>query len=122
MCRVGCTTGAFAGFCWHNLQCKVVTVFVHTIYDGMADGIVRVPVAQGVGIGAQLFHPCNDDQQHDDGEWYRRDNDQRLQRSEEHTSELQSRGHLVCRLLLEKKNQNVLENKTMVNEANTSPR
>src|SRR5690625_6139629 len=27
-----------------------------------------------------------------------------LMRSEEHTSELQSRGHLVCRLLLEKKN------------------
>src|SRR5437870_10433474 len=27
-----------------------------------------------------------------------------LLRSEEHTSELQSRGHLVCRLLLEKKN------------------
>src|SRR5690625_7104529 len=30
-------------------------------------------------------------------------NDPKL-RSEEHTSELQSRGHLVCRLLLEKKN------------------
>src|SRR5690625_6742370 len=28
---------------------------------------------------------------------------QLLRRSEEHTSELQSRGHLVCRLLLEKK-------------------
>src|SRR5690625_5696182 len=28
------------------------------------------------------------------------------QRSEEHTSELQSRGHLVCRLLLEKKKRN----------------
>src|SRR5690625_6143322 len=28
-------------------------------------------------------------------------------RSEEHTSELQSRGHLVCRLLLEKKKHNV---------------
>src|SRR5690625_3518604 len=27
-----------------------------------------------------------------------------IERSEEHTSELQSRGHLVCRLLLEKKN------------------
>src|SRR5690625_6537621 len=26
------------------------------------------------------------------------------ERSEEHTSELQSRGHIVCRLLLEKKN------------------
>src|SRR5690625_82950 len=29
--------------------------------------------------------------------------DELQQRSEEHTSELQSRGHLVCRLLLEKK-------------------
>src|SRR5690625_6312204 len=29
--------------------------------------------------------------------------DNRHARSEEHTSELQSRGHLVCRLLLEKK-------------------
>src|SRR5690554_7402451 len=28
-------------------------------------------------------------------------------RSEEHTSELQSRPHLVCRLLLEKKNTNI---------------
>src|SRR5690625_6553327 len=28
------------------------------------------------------------------------------ERSEEHTSELQSRGHLVCRLLLEKKKTN----------------
>src|SRR5690625_5397500 len=31
-------------------------------------------------------------------------------RSEEHTSELQSRGHLVCRLLLEKKNKTINEN------------
>src|SRR5690625_5672286 len=30
-------------------------------------------------------------------------------RSEEHTSELQSRGHLVCRLLLEKKKKNEVE-------------
>src|SRR5437870_8796258 len=35
-------------------------------------------------------------------------------RSEEHTSELQSRGHLVCRLLLEKKNkQNTSEYDTI---------
>src|SRR5690625_6140099 len=38
---------------------------------------------------------------------YRRNNFQEngwaIRRSEEHTSELQSRGHLVCRLLLEKK-------------------
>src|SRR5690625_6114475 len=32
-----------------------------------------------------------------------RERDEAQRRSEEHTSELQSRGHLVCRLLLEKK-------------------
>src|SRR5690625_6693524 len=32
------------------------------------------------------------------------------ERSEEHTSELQSRGHLVCRLLLKKKNQKTRDN------------
>src|SRR2546422_6131683 len=32
--------------------------------------------------------------------------EEKLPRSEEHTSELQSRLHLVCRLLLEKKKQN----------------
>src|SRR5690625_5748999 len=31
-----------------------------------------------------------------------------VERSEEHTSELQSRGHLVCRLLLEKKKPNLV--------------
>src|SRR5690625_6764737 len=35
-----------------------------------------------------------------------------LERSEEHTSELQSRGHLVCRLLLEKKKHNTLTQTT----------
>src|SRR5687768_18134041 len=33
----------------------------------------------------------------------------RLHRSEEHTSELQSRLHLVCRLLLEKKKTSILD-------------
>src|SRR5437870_11061055 len=35
--------------------------------------------------------------------WWRRPPRRSRSRSEEHTSELQSRGHLVCRLLLEKK-------------------
>src|SRR5258708_9273992 len=35
-----------------------------------------------------------------------RNSPSRAQRSEEHTSELQSPDHLVCRLLLEKKNKN----------------
>src|SRR5437660_3778465 len=33
-----------------------------------------------------------------------------FERSEEHTSELQSRGHLVCRLLLEKKKRKMNRN------------
>src|SRR2546427_5217937 len=36
--------------------------------------------------------------------WAERLGDARLLRSEEHTSELQSQSNLVCRLLLEKKN------------------
>src|SRR3712207_7150928 len=35
-------------------------------------------------------------------------------RSEEHTSELQSRQYLVCRLLLEKKNKNMIIETTLV--------
>src|SRR2546429_4082160 len=42
---------------------------------------------------------------------------QRLLRSEEHTSELQSRLHLVCRLLLEKKKK--IKNKTITNLSTT---
>src|SRR5690625_6487657 len=38
--------------------------------------------------------------------------EQTLARSEEHTSELQSRGHLVCRLLLEKKQRGVAPRET----------
>src|SRR5437870_6836442 len=36
------------------------------------------------------------------------DDVQVIPRSEEHTSELQSRGHLVCRLLLEKKKKRMM--------------
>src|SRR5690554_6965713 len=42
-------------------------------------------------------------------------------RSEEHTSELQSRPHLVCRLLLEKKKKKTKKN-TKINKTNQSRR
>src|SRR5207253_10977376 len=45
---------------------------------------VLTPSAVSLGMARSTSTPCG--------------------RSEEHTSELQSRGHLVCRLLLEKKN------------------
>src|SRR2546422_8153642 len=44
----------------------------------------------------------------------------RINRSEEHTSELQSRLHLVCRLLLEKKKKNQKQH-LWPNYANTQP-
>src|SRR2546429_4533084 len=46
----------------------------------------------------RVHHPARHTQRHHLHRWPRR--------SEEHTSELQSRLHLVCRLLLEKKKQN----------------
>src|SRR5216684_4660156 len=57
------------------------TLFPYTtLFRSIVDG--REPVAPERGA---FLHPAHD-------------------RSEEHTSELQSRLHLVCRLLLEKKN------------------
>src|SRR5688572_32414363 len=38
---------------------------------------------------------------------------QRIKRSEEHTSELQSQSNLVCRLLLEKKKKNIKQKMTI---------
>src|SRR5437870_6846495 len=44
-----------------------------------------------------------------------------FRRSEEHTSELQSRGHLVCRLLLEKKKRRPTAGPLVVQLAVSSP-
>src|SRR5216684_7947557 len=43
----------------------------------------------------------------------------RALRSEEHTSELQSRLHLVCRLLLEKKKQNCRQRQKAIKQDNS---
>src|SRR2546429_7204578 len=44
-----------------------------------------------------------------------------IPRSEEHTSELQSRLHLVCRLLLEKKKRNIAFTLCVINLFDSSP-
>src|SRR6266487_6877718 len=49
-----------------------------------------------------------------------RQREQAGQRSEEHTSELQSSVHLVCRLLLEKKQNNTTPNPKPTNKPNPS--
>src|SRR2546429_4045709 len=71
---------------WHAGAVKIGGILGETSAAGRA---VRVEVAKGLAArsaaaGALVFHEVN-------------------VRSEEHTSELQSRLHLVCRLLLEKK-------------------
>src|SRR5690625_6083782 len=55
---------------------------VMKVPDGTYSGFEIIPEMEKVVFVEKVFH----------------------QRSEEHTSELQSRGHLVCRLLLDKKN------------------
>src|SRR5437870_10276560 len=45
----------------------------------------------------------------------------RRERSEEHTSELQSRGHLVCRLLLEKKKLRIRRRHPRIHQLTISP-
>src|SRR3989475_2408855 len=45
--------------------------------------------------------------------WSSSDSASRIPRSEEHTSELQSQSNLVCRLLLEKKNNTTTKAKTL---------
>src|SRR3712207_6934810 len=51
-------------------------------------------------------HRPEDDHQHDEAQPEHRAEEER--RSEEHTSELQSRQYLVCRLLLEKKKKSAI--------------
>src|SRR5437870_13791677 len=65
---------------------------------------LNAPKARSYGLDRQLeqHDACRSQHQHHDGNG-RRHVAQAAGRSEEHTSELQSRGHLVCRLLLEKK-------------------
>src|SRR5437870_9066430 len=53
----------------------------------------------------KLFDLESGNFQHGSDVWY---SVLKITRSEEHTSELQSRGHLVCRLLLEKKKKRLL--------------
>src|SRR2546430_11954277 len=61
-------------------------------------------ILQPLHQGAATATPV-DDPPHADGDC----GDRNAVRSEEHTSELQSQSNLVCRLLLEKKKQNIHE-------------
>src|SRR5215510_15501206 len=71
------------------------------LLPGCPDAIVDLQTLEGAAlVGGQWRY--SDSQVHETG-FVSVDPDLGPSRSEEHTSELQSRGHLVCRLLLEKK-------------------
>src|SRR2546422_2018605 len=65
-------------------------------------------LAPDPGELGELRHEILDDR-HGELQW----------RSEEHTSELQSRLHLVCRLLLEKKKKNTTQDHSTLKTVNT---
>src|SRR5690625_1871306 len=76
------TLAVYTGSSWraaHRFGDSMIHVRQHLM--GVALGVIGLLIANRI-----------------DFRWYRN-----LTRSEEHTSELQSRGHLVCRLLLEQK-------------------
>src|SRR5207253_9614729 len=75
--------GAFKCFVAAKLKDKTAIVMFTNSENGLA---IAKPIVHDAIGGQQLAFT-----------WIKYD------RSEEHTSELQSRGHLVCRLLLEKK-------------------
>src|ERR1035438_10929038 len=81
-CRVPCTTLFFFN------DTATTEIYTLSLHDALP--ICGRPHAGGGGDGVQ----CGPRRRH---------------RSEEHTSELQSLRHLVCRLLLEKKKQCTLE-------------
>src|SRR5690625_6687946 len=67
------------------------TPYPDTYSPELLQAIERAPDRRELSAAADAFTGCDI--------WHAWE----LSRSEEHTSELQSRGHLVCRLLLEKK-------------------
>src|SRR3712207_8159409 len=77
---------------------ELVDIGVWNCAYGVGDwGGERAQWRQGALAVGDAARPAHQDRQHQLADAIRR-------RSEEHTSELQSRQYLVCRLLLEKKN------------------
>src|SRR5947208_15698727 len=86
---------------------EIYTLSLHDALPIWATGECRAmlrgePEAPRCGCDRSLLYPPRGSDRADRGH---RGGDGAARRSEEHTSELQSPDHLVCRLLLEKKNE-----------------
>src|SRR3712207_8571232 len=88
------------------------TLFPYTtLFRSVAEGD---PPHAARGRAADRGSPVQRDGRACHGAGERHPQGDRLRRSEEHTSELQSRQYLVCRLLLEKKKKNMINNLRIV--------
>src|SRR5439155_26054534 len=102
------------GFSWHGRTHAVELEFVHgrpaaVTVDAGARLALADAVCSGAVVAARIETRRRQARYHLDGAHvYLWTADER---SEEHTSELQSRGHLVCRLLLEKKKMQLTKGK-----------
>src|SRR5207253_5345887 len=79
--------------------CATISVMRTIVVSGSAGLIGSETVKRFAGEGAGVIGIDNDMRE----KFFGAEASTKKIRSEEHTSELQSRGHLVCRLLLEKK-------------------
>src|SRR5690554_7429137 len=82
--------------CWRPFSCSSLSFFMVLSPCG-------APAATQKFRVIRLYEPARGARKHKAGRFLRRG-----RRSEEHTSELQSRPHLVCRLLLEKKKEHIV--------------
>src|SRR5690625_6339980 len=93
------TVGATGFWQSHRRAAELLTEVVEGVL-GAAESGSAWDLYGGVG----LFAATAAEQVGHEGTVVTVEGNRRASRSEEHTSELQSRGHLVCSLLLEKKN------------------
>src|SRR5690625_5484226 len=82
---------------------------VKSIADSVNAPIPQI-VGSAKGLTRYMLHLDNPDKAQYDSSDLQAFNGTDI-RSEEHTSELQSRGHIVCRILLEKKKKNKMNDK-----------
>src|SRR5690554_6987902 len=90
---------------WANMLLRMYLRWAE--HHGFKAEITELSAGEVAGIKSATVHIQGD---HAFG-WLRTETGVHRLRSEEHTSELQSRPHLVCRLLLEKKKQQSTEKK-----------
>src|SRR3712207_7028752 len=86
--------------CFFFNDTATTEIYTLSLHDALPISVLRRPVHRPGGAHAQ--HPAVPRA----ADLHRQPRRGRGRRSEEHTSELQSRQYLVCRLLLEKTNSN----------------